>query len=229
MTGGGAITAHGFADRIRPHLLAPEAAGASTRFRMGFGKQEKFLDIAGDGRHYRPAVVLVPVIDRPQGATILLTQRCAHLGDHAGQVSFPGGRIEESDTGVTTAALREMREETGLPSAHAVQIVGALDPRGTISNFRVTPVVAMMAPFAPVPQAEEVAAIFEVPLAHVLDPGTHEALHVSPADGRPRHMYAIRYEDHFIFGFTARILIQLAEIWHEGAYAPDDSAFGGGT
>lgn len=223
------ISARDFADRIRPHLKAPEAAGAATRFRMGFGVQEKFLSVGGDGARYRPAAVLVPVIDRAEGGTVLLTERCAHLGDHAGQVSFPGGRVEETDAGIRAAALREMREETGLPESHVVHIIGALDQRGTVSYFRVTPVVAMMAPFPPVPQAAEVAAIFEVPLAHVLDPARHEALHTSPADGGPRQMYAIRFKNHFIFGFTARILVQLAEIWHDGAYAPDASVFGRGN
>lgn len=222
------ISARDFADRLRPHLLAPEAAAAAPRFRMGFGAQEHMLDVAGDGARYRPAAVLVPVIDRAEGATVLLTERCAHLGDHAGQVSFPGGRMEDSDKGVVDAALRETQEETGLPPAHESRIVGALPQRGTISNYRVTPVIAVLAPYAPVPQADEVAEIFEVPLAHVLDPDCHEALHTSPADGRARQMYAIRYEEHFIFGFTARILVQLSEIWHRGAYVPDVSVFGSG-
>jgi len=195
---------------------------------MGFGAQEHMLDVAGDGARYRPAAVLVPVIDRAEGATVLLTERCAHLGDHAGQVSFPGGRMEDSDSGVVAAALRETQEETGLPPAHEVHIIGALHQRGTISNYRVTPVIAVLAPYAPVPQADEVAEIFEVPLAHVLDPDCHEALHTSPADGHPRQMYAIRHEDHFIFGFTARILVQLSEIWHRGTYVPDVSIFGSG-
>ena len=223
------ITAAEFADRLRPHLLAPEAAAAARRFRMGFGAQEHMLDVGGDGARYRPAAVLVPIIDRADGATVLLTERCAHLGDHAGQVSFPGGRMEDSDKGVVAAALRETREETGLPEAHEARIIGALHQRGTISNYRVTPVVAVLAPYAPVPQADEVAAIFEVPLAHALDPDEHEGLKISPADGRARQMYAIRHDGHFIFGFTARILVQLSEIWHGGTYVPDVSIFGSGT
>lgn len=220
------ILAADFADRVRPHLLAPEAAHAARRFRMGFGAQEKFLDIAGVGARFRPAAVLVPVIDRVGGATVLLTERCADLSDHAGQVSFPGGRLDEGDAGPVACALREAEEEVGLPKGHPVRIVGALEMRGTVSNYRVTPVVAVTAPFAPRAQAEEVARIFEVPLDFALDPANHEGLRVSPADGRPRQMYAIRYQDHFIFGFTARILVQLSEIWSGGAYAPDASVFG---
>lgn len=223
-----ALLARDFADRLRPHLKAPAAAAAARRFRIGFGAEEKFLDVRGDGARYRPAAVLVPVMDRPDGATVLLTERCTHLPDHAGQVSFPGGRIEDADASATQAALREAREEVGLPAGHEVRIVGALEQRGTVSYYRVTPIVAVIAPFTPRPQEDEVAEIFEVPLDYLLDPAHHEGLRVSPADGRPRQMYAIRYGERFIFGFTARILVQLSEIWHGGRYAPDASIFGGG-
>ncbi|MGE0650813.1 MAG: CoA pyrophosphatase [Alphaproteobacteria bacterium] len=220
------ISARDFADRIRPHLKAPEAAHAAARFRIGFGTEEKFLDVADVGTRYRPAAVLVPVIDRPDGATVLLTRRCTHLPDHGGQVSFPGGRVEDVDDGPVATALRETREEVGLPLGHDVRIVGALDVRGTVSNYRVTPVIAVVPPFTPRAQEEEVEAIFEVPLDFVLDPDRHEGLSMSPADGRPRQMYAIRYGEYFIFGFTARILVQLTEIWLGGTYAPDISLFG---
>jgi len=223
MTG---LDANAFADRLRPCLKAPEAAAAAPRFRMGFGAEEKFLNVAGDGAAYRPAAVLVPIVDHTGGATVLLTERCAHLSDHAGQISFPGGRLEDGDRGPVDTALREAREEVGLEAAYIRSVVGALDQRGTISKFRVTPVIALIAPFTPVPQRDEVADVFEVPLDHVLDPAHHENLHVSPADGRPRQMYAIRYGDRFIFGFTARILVQLSEFWHEGRYRPDRTAFG---
>lgn len=220
------IDARDFADRIRPHLKAPEAAYAAPRFRIGFGAEEKFLDVAEVGTRYRPAAVLVPVIDRPDGATVLLTRRCSHLPDHGGQISFPGGRVEDGDDGPVEAALREAQEEVGLPHGHEVRVVGALETRGTVSNYRVTPVIAVVAPFVPRAQEDEVEEIFEVPLDFVLDPDRHEGLRVSPADGRPRQMYAIRYGGHFIFGFTARILVQLTEIWLGGNYAPDISLFG---
>ncbi|MFM2130489.1 MAG: hypothetical protein RL477_2035, partial [Pseudomonadota bacterium] len=187
---------------------------------------EKFLDVAEVGHRFRPAAVLVPVIDRAEGATVLLTERCSHLPDHAGQISFPGGRLEERDDGPVACALREAEEEVGLPRRHAVRVVGALEARGTISNYRVTPVIGVLAPFEPALQQDEVAAIFEVPLDFVLDPANHEGLRVSPADGRARRMYAIRYDEHFIFGFTARILVQLSEIWSGGTYNPDASLLG---
>lgn len=221
-----AIGASEFADRIRPHLLAPQEAHAAARFRIGFGADEKFLDVAEVGHRFRPAAVLVAVIDRPEGATVLLTERCSHLADHAGQISFPGGRFGDGDDGPVACALREAEEEVGLPRGHDLRIVGALEARGTISNYRVTPVVAVVAPFAPVAQREEVAEIFETPLDFVLDPANHEGLRVSPADGRSRRMYAIRFERHFIFGFTARILVQLSEIWSGGLYNPDESLLG---
>lgn len=222
------LAAQAFVDRLRPRLLAPKAAHAAPRFRMGFGEEERFLEVAGEGRAFRPAAVLVPIVDRPAGGTVLLTERCAHLSDHAGQVSFPGGRLEESDDGPVGAALREAQEEIGLAAGSVLSIVGALDSRGTTSNYRVTPVIALVAPFNWVPQEAEVADIFEVPLDHVLDPRHHESLHVSPADGHRRQMYAIRYGERFIFGFTARILVQLSELWHGGRYRPDRTAFGTG-
>jgi 8-oxo-dGTP pyrophosphatase MutT (NUDIX family) len=220
------ITAADFADRIRPRLLAPDAAFAAPRFRIGFGADEKFLDVAEVGHRFRPAAVLVPVIDRPEGATVLLTERCAHLPDHAGQISFPGGRLEEGDSGPVACALREAEEEVGLPRDHGVRVVGAMEMRGTISNYRVTPVIGVLSPFAAAAQDGEVARIFEAPLDFVLDPANHEGLRVSPADGRARRMYAIRYEEHFIFGFTARILVQLSEIWWGGDYNPDSTVLG---
>ena len=156
---------------------------------------------------------------------MLLTERCAHLSDHGGQISFPGGRLEEGDRGPVETALREAHEEVGLDAAHPVGRRRA-GPRGTVSKFRVTPVIALIAPFTAVLQEDEVADVFEVPLDHVLDPDNHENMHVSPADGRPRQMYAIRYGERYIFGFTARILVQLSELWHQGRYRPDATAFG---
>lgn len=222
------LQAADFVDSLRSRLQAPEAAHAAPRFRMGFGAQERFLDVDGDGKAYRPAAVLVPIMDRPAGGAVLLTQRCAHLADHGGQISFPGGRLEEEDRGPVEAALREAREEVGLPAESVLSIAGALDARGTVSKYRVTPVIALVAPFTPVMQEDEVADVFEVPLDHVLDPDNHESMHVSPADGRPRQMYAIRYGERFIFGFTARILVQLSELWHRGDYRPDATVFGAG-
>ncbi len=198
--------------RLVPRLLAPDVAFNASDFLIGFGTQEKLLAIAEYGETYRPAAVLVPLIAHDREVTVLLTRRSAHLPDHGGQISFPGGRLEEGDADAVEAALREAREEVGLPS-HKVSVLGAMEQRGTNSNYRVTPIVALADPFAPVPQEEEVADIFEVPLSFVLDRANHQFLKHGH-DGRSDPMYSIPYGEWFIFGFTARILIRLAQLWH---------------
>ncbi len=198
--------------RLVPRLLAPDVAFNASDFLMGFGTQEKLLAIAEYGETYRPAAVLVPLIAHDREVTVLLTRRSAHLPDHGGQISFPGGRLEEGDADAVEAALREAREEVGLPSDY-VSVLGAMEQRGTNSNYRVTPIVALADPVAPVPQEEEVADIFEVPLSFVLDRANHKFLKHGP-DGRSDPMYSIPYGEWFIFGFTARILIRLAQLWH---------------
>lgn len=206
--------------RLGAGLLEPEAAFNAPEFTLGFGAEEKVLAVDRHGEVYRPAAVLVPLIRHGDGVTVLLTQRHADLPDHGGQISFPGGRLEEGDDGAVGAALREAEEEVGLKPEN-VTVIGALETRGTISNYRVTPIVGLAAPFDPVPQAEEVAEIFEVPLAFVLDPANHRFLERG-SDGRSRATYAIPYGPRFIFGFTARILIRLSQVWREGegAQAP---------
>lgn len=205
------------AARIGGGLLDPCDPACCTEFFLGFGPDQKLLDVALHGADYRPAAVLVPLIDRGDHVTVLLTQRSAHLPDHAGQISFPGGRVEDEDEDIVAAALREAQEEVGLNPA-GVEVLGALEQRGTISNYRVTPIVGLVEPFDPVPQAEEVAAIFEVPLDFILDPGNHQFLPRGP-DGTRRRMYAIPYEEWLIFGLTARILVQIAQLWHGEAAA----------
>ncbi len=198
--------------RLAPQLLAPDVAFNASNFIMGFGTQEKILSVAEYGETYRPAAVLVPIIAHDGEVTVLLTQRSADLPDHGGQISFPGGRLEEGDTDAVAAALREAHEEVGLPSENVI-VLGAMEQRGTISNYRVTPIVALADPFPPVPQEDEVAHIFEVPLGFVLDSANHQFLERG-RDGRSDPMYSIPYGEWFIFGFTARILIRLAQLWH---------------
>ena len=121
-----------------------------------------------------PAAVLVPVVDRADGLTMLLTQRSADLPDHPGQISFPGGRVEPDDTSIADAALREATEEVGLARAH-VAILGELPNYETVTGFRVTPVVGWVEPpFALLPDPVEVADVFEVPLAFLLDPANQQ-------------------------------------------------------
>lgn len=209
------IDAEDIVRRLGPHLIATEAAERAPAFLRGFGPDQRSLAVAEHGEKYRPAAVLVPLIARPRGVTVMMTERSAHLPDHAGQISFPGGRLEEGDRGFVDAALREAREEVGL-MPQTVRVLGALEQRSTISNYRVTPIVALADPFEPLPQASEVAAVFEVPLAHVFDARNYQFLNKGP-DGTPRRMYAIPYDDWFIFGFTARILLRIAQIWHGDA------------
>jgi 8-oxo-dGTP pyrophosphatase MutT (NUDIX family) len=192
--------------------LAPDVAYNAEDFLMGFGTRERILAVAEHSEIYRPAAVLVPLIAYDGEVTVLLTQRTAHLPDHGGQISFPGGRLEEDDADAVDAALREAEEEVGL-AAEKVTVLGAMEQRGTISNYRVTPIVALAEPFRPIPQVEEVAHVFEVPLSFVLDSGNHQFMERG-RDGRSDPTYSIPYEEWFIFGFTARILIRLAQIWH---------------
>ncbi|WP_439814917.1 CoA pyrophosphatase [Zavarzinia sp. CC-PAN008] len=160
------------------------------------------------GQTLREAAVLVPLVDRPEGMTVLLTRRTDTLSTHAGQVSFPGGRIEPSDAGPEDAALRETLEEIGL-ERRFVRVLGHLDPYVTGTGFRITPVVGIVTPgFTLVPDPGEVAAVFEVPLAHVMDPVNHEK-HAREWQGVLRHYYVIPHEDHFIWGATAGMLVNL--------------------
>lgn len=155
-----------------------------------------------------PAAVLVPVIERPEGLTVLFTQRTAHLNDHAGQVSFPGGRCEATDASPVFTALRETEEEIGLDPA-LIEILGILPEYRTGTGFTVTPVVGLVRPpFDLNPDSFEVAEVFETPLAFLLDPANHQR-HSMEIGGVVRHYYAMPYEGYFIWGATAGMLVSL--------------------
>lgn len=155
-----------------------------------------------------PAAVLVPVIDRPQGLTVLFTRRTAHLNDHAGQVSFPGGRCEPTDPSPVFTALRETEEEIGLDPAR-VEVLGLLPEYRTGTGFTVTPVVGLVRPpFELNPDSFEVAEIFETPLDFLLDPANHQR-HSMEIGGVVRHYYAMPYDGYFIWGATAGMLVSL--------------------
>ena len=169
--------------------------------------------VAGIDREERaltPAAVLVPLVERAEGYTVLLTQRTDHLEHHAGQISFPGGRTEDEDASPVHTALREAEEEIGLHRRHVVEIAGFLDLYQTVTGFLVTPVVGFVdPPFVLRVDPFEVAEAFEVPLEFVLDPIHHE--HRSLVyKGQQRRYYVIPYQDRNIWGATAAMLVNLA-------------------
>ncbi len=150
---------------VSPMGRAPGGAGERPR-----GDHDLNPELYEPGRRLTPAAVLVPIVEREAGLTVLLTRRTDHLDDHAGQVSFPGGRIEAFDQGPEAAALREAEEETGLPPDR-VRLIGRLDTYVTRTGFEVIPAVGLVAPPFPIePDSFEVAEVFEVPLAFFLAP-----------------------------------------------------------
>lgn len=152
----------------------------------------------------RPAAVLVPVIAGPS-LSVLLTQRTAHLPAHAGQIAFPGGKIEAEDAGPLAAALREAEEEIGLARTF-VEPLGFLEPYETGTGFIVTPVVAHVSPgYALKADPQEVDSVFEVPLAFLLDEANHR-VDTRQWRGAERQFYAIPHEDRYIWGATAGII-----------------------
>jgi 8-oxo-dGTP pyrophosphatase MutT (NUDIX family) len=161
-------------------------------------------------RRLRAAAVLVPVVEHASGPTVLLTTRADHLSNHAGQVSFPGGRAEEHDDGPVDTALRETEEEIGLDRAF-IDVVGALDVYETGTGFSITPIVGLVRPgFSLTLQEEEVANVFEVPLDFFLDPVNHQR-ESRMWRGSLRHYYVMPYDGHHIWGATAGMLVNLYE------------------
>lgn len=158
-----------------------------------------------------PAAVLVPIVMREQ-LTVLLTERTTHLSSHSGQIAFPGGKTDEEDSDAIATALRESFEEVGLDSAF-VQILGTMPEYVTGSAFVVTPVVALIRPgFRLIPNANEVADVFEVPLAFLMNPANHQRQALDWG-GERREWFAMPYQDHlkqrFIWGATAGMLRNL--------------------
>lgn len=190
-------------EAIRQHLHASYRSSAliSDPAAVGVRSQEHLL---------KPAAVLVPLVDRAEGLTVLLTKRADHLIHHPGQVSFPGGRCEDHDLSPLETALREAKEEIGLNRRH-VEIAGFMDLYQTVTGFLVTPVVGfVMPPFELSPDPFEVAEVFEVPLSYVLDPRNHEQ-RSKVFGGQIREFYVLLYKDYNIWGATAAMLVNLYE------------------
>lgn len=170
-------------------------------------------------RHMLPtaptaAAVLVPIVDHGEELSILLTERAADLRHHAGQISFPGGRIEATDRDALAAALREANEEIGLAAARA-HVVGYLPDHLIVSGFRVTPVVAFVRPPLELTlDTMEVSAAFEVPLRFVLDPANHKARRRKLGEGEIE-VYDIPFGERNIWGATAGMLLTLQRVLNE--------------
>jgi len=172
-------------------------------------REPKFLD-----RPPADAAVLVPLVQNPEGLSVLLTQRTAHLPTHAGQIAFPGGKVDAQDSSVKAAALREAHEEVGLHPRH-VEVIGQLPIYTTGSGFHITPVVALVhTPFELQPNPGEVDAVFEVPLAFLMDPAHHRR-HAFDWQGQQRQWFSMPYwqpqpandpVERFIWGATAGML-----------------------
>jgi 8-oxo-dGTP pyrophosphatase MutT (NUDIX family) len=168
----------------------------------------------------KQAAVLVPLVMRPTGLSVLLTRRTDHLDSHAGQISFPGGRVERHDADYTATALRETEEETGL-AREFVDVVGALDEYLTGTGYSVIPVVGLVRPgFRLSPDEFEVSEIFEVPCSFALDPRNHQR-RSARLRGRRRRFYVIEYEARWIWGATAAMLVNLHDRLAAGGVLPD--------
>jgi 8-oxo-dGTP pyrophosphatase MutT (NUDIX family) len=157
------------------------------------------------------AAVLIGLVDRAEGLSILLTLRTQHLADHAGQIALPGGRVEPSDPDSVFAALREADEEIGLPPGQ-VEVVGRLDTYITGTGFEITPIVGLVrVPFVERLDTFEVAELFEVPLSFIVDRANHQQ-HSRELRGRQRSFWVLPYQNRYIWGATAAMLVNLAEV-----------------
>jgi 8-oxo-dGTP pyrophosphatase MutT (NUDIX family) len=193
-------------DALRQHfatvaMVAPERPGDGGLF---------------PGRPPRAAAVLVPLVDRPQGVTVLLTRRTDHLRDHAGQISFPGGAVDATDADAWATARREAWEEVGLQAAH-VEPLGELPRYHTVTAYEVRPCVALVrSGFTLQLQAGEVAEAFEVPLQFLMDPAQHRRHRVDLPDGAHRDFLSMPWGEYFIWGATAAMLRNLYHQLRQG-------------
>ena len=184
---------------IDPNII-PESGDPGT---------DRMLEIIAREQPVRPAAVLIAVVDHKE-PTVLLTQRAANLNEHAGQIAFPGGKIDPTDASPCAAALREASEEIGL-NASFIDPIGYLDVYGTAFGFRILPTVARVKPgFKLTINENEVVDAFEVPLAFLMNPENHQ-IHTKEFRGIDRSYYAMPFAERYIWGATAGILRVLYE------------------
>ncbi|MBI5318018.1 CoA pyrophosphatase [Bradyrhizobium sp.] len=212
--------------QARPATIHAEEFFARARTRLGFdvppglidpnivprtgdSGNDRMLEIVAQEQPVRPAAVLIPVVDHPE-PTVLLTQRTEHLSSHAGQIAFPGGKIDAGDASPMDAALREADEEVGL-KREFIEPIGYLDVYGTAFGFRILPTVARVKPgFKLTINEYEVDDAFEVPLAFLMNPENHQ-VHMKEFRGMERSYYAMPFAERYIWGATAGILRVLYE------------------
>jgi 8-oxo-dGTP pyrophosphatase MutT (NUDIX family) len=215
--GGLALSGAEFFDRVAARLtldVPPGLSDPGITPARGDHDIDPLASAVAAVRPIRPAAVLVPVIDRPE-PTVLLTQRTAHLKDHAGQISFPGGKIDPDDADPAAAALREAREEIGL-EARLIAPIGYLDLYLTTFGYRIVPVIARITPgFRLELNAAEVDEAFEVPLQFLMDEANHQR-HSRDWNGMKRSYYAMPFGQRYIWGATAGILRNLYERIYRG-------------
>jgi len=206
-----------FFDRARARLrfeIPPGLNDASIIPISGDPGNDRMLEIIAQERPIRPAAVLIPIVDRAE-PTVLLTQRAAHLNDHAGQISFPGGKIDATDASPLDAALREADEEIGL-TREFIDPIGYLDLYATGFGFRILPTLARVKPgFELRINETEVDDAFEVPMSFLMNPANRQ-LHAKEFRGMERHYYAMPFAERYIWGATAGIL----RVLYERIYLP---------
>ncbi|HUO79641.1 MAG TPA: CoA pyrophosphatase [Steroidobacteraceae bacterium] len=197
--------------RLRARLAGTRPSGPGEGTLAGLPRE-----ISDRYRHLLPAAltkaaVLVPILDHADGLTVLLTERAPDLRHHPGQISFPGGRLETSDAGPLEAALRETEEEIGLPRG-GIEVLGFLPDHLIVTGYSITPVVALVAPGRPLRlDPVEVASVFEVPLAFLLDPANHRLRRRPVGDGFIE-LYDIPFGQRNIWGATAGMLLTLCRL-----------------
>jgi 8-oxo-dGTP pyrophosphatase MutT (NUDIX family) len=191
---------------LRRHFAAASAPLASV-----YGDE----GVRPEASELKPASVLVPIVNRDDGLTMLFTRRAAHLKDHSGQVSFPGGRVAAGDASPEATALREAHEEIGLEPGR-VELLGRMPEYHTRTGFRITPVIGVLTPpLELTPDPNEVEEIFEVPLAFLLDPANHQR-QSREWQGELRWFFAMPYQGHYIWGATAGMLVNLYRFLSQG-------------